>query len=59
MTDQSQFILILEAKIKRLEAALAERNEKIKGMQNVIDRYRAEVRGRKAEEAHHPPGARR
>ena len=46
MTESQQFIEILQAKIKRLEAALADRNQKIEGMQRVLDGYRAERRGR-------------
>ena len=41
-----EFVQILEAKIKRLEAALADRNAKIEGLQRVLDGYRAERRGR-------------
>ena len=45
-TESQQFIEILQAKIKRLEAALADRNERIAGLQRVLDGYRAERRGR-------------
>ena len=46
MTPMHEFVQILEAKIKRLEAALADRNAKIEGLQRVLDGYRAERRGR-------------
>ena len=44
---ENELIAILQAKIKRLESALADRNQKIEGMERVLAQYRRDRREKK------------